>query len=189
MTILQDIRNGRIPARLSVDDLYALTEAGIFAENENIELIEGEIVPMAASKASLHEQMKSKLNRALVFALPDSARLFVEPTLTLSEDTALEPDLAVWRKGGLSREMRGPDMLLIVEVADSSLGYDLKVKSRLYARHGVREYWVVDATRDTVRVHREPTLDGYADVNEFAGDEPVTASLLPGVTIRLDQLD
>src|SRR5690349_2431599 len=104
MTILQDIQKGRIPARLTVDDLYTLTKAGVFAENENIELIEGEIVPMAASKASMHEQMKSMLTRALVFALPDDARLFVEPTLTLSGDTALEPDLAVWRKGGLSRE-------------------------------------------------------------------------------------
>lgn len=189
MTILQEIRKGRIPARLTVDDLYALTEAGVFAENENIELIEGEIVPMAASKASIHEQMKSKLNRALVFALPDSARLFVEPTVTLSGDTALEPDLAVWRKGGLSREMRGPDMLLIVEVADSSLGYDLKVKSRLYARHGVREYWVVDATRETVRVHRQPVEDRYDEVEEFEANQPVRALLLDGVVIQLDRLD
>jgi Uma2 family endonuclease len=189
MTILQDIQKGRIPARLTVDDLYALTEAGVFAENENIELIEGEIVPMAASKASVHEQMKSMLTRALVFALPESARLFVEPTLTLSGDTALEPDLAVWRKGGLSREMRGPDMLLIIEVADSSLGYDLKTKARLYAQHGVREYCVVDATRKEVRVHKAPAGDGYADVTEFAAHEPVTASLLQGVTIQLDQLD
>lgn len=189
MTILQDIQKGRIPARLTVDDLYALTEAGVFAENENIELIEGEIVPMAASKASIHERMKSMLNRALVFALPDDARLFVEPTLTLSGDTALEPDLAVWRKGGLSREMRGADMLLIVEVADSSLGYDLRTKARLYARHGVREYWVVDATREEVRVHRNPVGEIYTDRAEFASHEPVTASLLPGVTIQLDQLD
>lgn len=189
MTILQDIQKGRIPARLTVDDLYALTKAGVFAENENIELIEGEIVPMAASKASVHEQMKSMLTRALVFALPDDVRLFVEPTLTLSGDTALEPDLAVWRKGGLSREMRGPDMLLIIEVADSSLGYDLRTKSRLYARHGVREYWVVDATRNEVRVHRRPEGEAYLDVAEFAAHEPVNAALLPGVMIQLDQLD
>jgi len=189
MTILQDIREGRIPARLTVDDLYALTAAGVLPASENIELVEGEIVPMAAAKASLHEQMKAKLVRALVLALPDDARLFVEPTLALSGDTALAPDLAVWRKGGLSREMRGPDMLLIVEVADSSIGYDLTVKARLYASHGVRDYWVVDATRDTVRVHRSPAGERYAAVEEYAGHQPVRAAFLAGVTVRLDALD
>lgn len=189
MTILQEIRTGRIPARLTVDDLYELTAAGVFAENENIELIEGEIVPMAAAKASLHEHMKSRLNRGLVLTLPPDARLFVEPTVTLSEVTALEPDLAVWRKGGPSREMRGPDLLLVVEVADSSLGYDLKVKAGLYARHGVREYWVVDATRETVRIHLDPFNDTYSQVEEYGADEAVTASLLPGVSFRLSDLD
>ena len=80
MTILQDIQSGAIPARLTVDQVYELTAAGVFAENENFELIDGEIVPMAAAKADWHEIMKSRLNRALVRGLPDHLRLFVEPS-------------------------------------------------------------------------------------------------------------
>ena len=180
---------GTIPARLTVDEVYALTEAGVFRENDNFELIEGEIVPMAAAKANWHEIVKSRLLRALVLTLPDDARLFVGASVTLAPDTLVEPDLAVWRKGGLPREMRGPDLLLVIEVADSSIGYDLRVKRGIYARHGVRDYWVVDAVRQTIRVHRDPVDGRYADVGEHEGGDLVAALLLPSVAIRLDDLD
>jgi len=188
MTIWQEIKAGTIPARLTVDQLYELTAAGVFAENENIELIDGEIVPMAAAKADWHEIMKSRLTRALARSLPDHLRLFVEPSVTFSPVRLLEPDLAVWARGGLPRQVRGPDLVLVIEVADSSLGYDLRVKAPLYAEHGVRDYWVVDAVRQTIRVHRLP-LDGrYTDVSEFEAHDAV-AALLADVTIRLDRLD
>jgi Uma2 family endonuclease len=188
MTMFQDIMAGAIPARLTVDQVYDLTAAGVFAENEHFELIDGEIVPMAAAKADWHEIMKSRLTRALARSLPDDLRLFVEPSVTLSPIRLLEPDLAVWTKGGMPRQVRGPDLVLVIEVADSSLGYDLRVKAPLYAEHGVRDYWVVDAVRQTVRVHRD-VIDGrYGWIAEYEAHEPVTA-LLAGVTIRLDELD
>lgn len=71
------------------------------------------------------------------------------------------------------RDLRGPDVLLVVEVADSSLSYDLLVKAPLYAAHGVREYWVVDAVRQTVRVHRDPAAGIYADVEEYEAHDSV----------------
>jgi Uma2 family endonuclease len=189
MTLFQNIRNGLIPARLTVDDVYALTEAGVFAENENMELIEGEIVPMAAAKADWHEMMKARLLRALVLALPGNARLYAESSITLSAVTLVEPDLVVLPKGSMTRSMRGPDLLLAIEVADSSLSYDLKVKAPLYAAHGVREYWVVDAVRQTIRVHRDPVDGSYRDVEEYEAHDTVAAALLPEVAIRLDTLD
>ena len=188
MTILQDIQAGTIPARLTVDQVYELTAAGVFAENDNFELIDGEIVPMAAAKADWHAIMTSRLTRALARGLPDHLRLFVEPSVTFSPVRLLEPDLAVWTKGGMPRQVRGPDLALVIEVADSSLGYDLRVKAPLYAEHGVRDYWVVDAVRQTVRTHRAPADGRYTDVREYEAHEPVTA-LLAGVTIRLDELD
>ncbi len=189
MTVFQDIQAGNLPTRLSVDDVYALTEAGVFRENENFELIDGEIVPMAAAKANWHEIMKSRLTRALVLSLPDHARLFVEPSVTLAPAMLVEPDLAVWRNGGLPREMRGPDLLLVIEVADSSIGYDLRVKAPIYAGHGVRDYWVVDAVRQTIRVHRAPFEGRYRDVQEFEAHDRVAALLLDSVAIQLDTLD
>ena len=189
MTLFQNIRNGLIPARLSVEDVYALTEAGALAEGDNFELIEGEIVPMAAAKANWHEIMKSRLTRALVLSLPDDARLFVEPSVTLAPDTLVEPDLAVWRKGGLPRDMRGPDLLLVIEVADTSLGYDLRFKAPFYARFGIRDYWVVDAVRETIRVHRDPVDGAYRDVEEYEAHDAVAALLLADMSVRLNALD
>lgn len=189
MTVFQNIRKGFIPARLTVDEVYALTASGVFSGNEHFELIDGEIVPMAAAKSDWHSIMESRLIRALVPALGANVRLFVESSVTLSANILVEPDLAVWRKGGMPRAMRGPDLLLVIEVSDSSLGYDLRVKAPLYAQHGVREYWVVDAVRQTIRVHRGPSAHGYADVEEYEAHQPVTALLLPEVTIRLDTLD
>lgn len=133
--------------------------------------------------------MKSRLNRVLVPALPESARLFAESSVTLSSDTLVEPDLAVWSRGILSRQVRGPDLLLAIEVADSSIGYDLRVKAPLYARFGVRDYWVVDAVRETIRVHRTPKDDVYGDVEAYERQDLVPALLIPGLAIRLDRLD
>ena len=189
MTVFQNVRKGLIPARLTVAEVYALQEAGVIDEGESFELIDGEIVPMAAAKFSHHERMKSRLNEAIVLAKPAGTALFVEPSVTLDESTFVEPDLAVWPRPIESQAVRGPDLLLVIEVAVSSLGYDLRLKAELYARHGIREYWVVDAVRETIRVHRLPVGDAYTDVEEYEAHDTVAPLLLPGVTIRLDTLD
>jgi len=189
MTIFQNVRKGLIPARLTVAEVYALTETGGIAEGENFELIDGEIVPMAAANFSHHEWMKSRLIERLILAKPADAALFVEPSVTLNENTLVEPDLAIWPRPIESQRVRGPDLLLVIEVAVSSLGYDLRLKSALYARHGVRDYWVVDAVRKTIRVHRAPADGVYIDVEEYEAHDAVSPLLLPGVTIRLDTLD
>lgn len=189
MTVFQNVKKGRIPARLTVADVYALQEAGIIDEREHFELIDGEIVPMAAAKFSHHEWMKSRLTEVLALAKPRAAGLFVEPSVTLNTGTFVEPDLVLWPRNIPSQEVRGPDLLLLVEVSVSSLGYDIKVKARLYAENGVREYWVVDAMRKTIRVHRAPVDGRYADVEEYEAHDAVSALLLPDVTIRLDTLD
>ena len=189
MTIFQNIRNGLIPARLTVDEVYSLTETGILREGDAFELIEGEIVPMAAAKANWHEQMKRKLTRALVLATEPPLGLFVEPSIRLADDILVEPDLTVWPFAVDMREVRGPDLLLVVEVSDSSLAYDLRVKAPLYAAHGVREYWVVDAVRQTVRVHRAAAGGTYSDVEEYEAHDAVSALFLPKLTVRLDALD
>lgn len=188
MTIWQEIKAGTIPPKLTVDQVYDLTATGVLREDEHFELIDGEIVPVAAAKADWHSIMESRLIRALVRSLPDHLRLFSEASVTFSPTLLLEPDLAVWPNGIRPRNVRGPDIALLIEVADSSISYDLRVKVPLYAAHGVGDYWVVDAVRQTIRSHRAPVDGRYTDVAEFEAHQSVTA-LLAGVTIRLDQLD
>jgi Uma2 family endonuclease len=185
MTMLKRIRGTRLPARLTVADVYRLQEEGVLNDRDSFELIEGEIVPMAAAKANAHEQMKSRLVRSLVTATPGDIGVYVEPSITFSEGTLLEPDIALWPFGAIMEEVRGPDLLLVVEVANSSLAFDLRVKSALYASFGVRDYWVVDAVRYTIRVHRDPQDGRYADIDEFEAGETVSSLLMPDVRIRL----
>lgn len=188
MTIFQNVRKGLIPARLTVAEVYALQEQGAIDEREHFELIDGEIVPMAAAKFNHHEAMKSALNRVLVTATPASLGVFVEASLTLSERTLVEPDLAVWPTELGTQDVRAPDVLLVIEVAVSSIAYDVGQKARLYARAGLRDYWVVDAIRRTIRVHRAPSGGAYADVEEYGAEDAVPALLLPGLNVRLAEL-
>lgn len=189
MTRFQSLVRADLAHPLTVADVYRLQDEGVIGDADKFELIEGEIVPMAAAKFNPHEQMKSALIRALIIALPREDTVHVETSITLSATTFVEPDICVIRQPHNTQEVRGPDLLLVVEVASSSIAYDLTIKRRLYARYGVRDYWVVDVGRRTVRVHRDPDGDRFADVEEFDADAEVAALLLPGVCVRLSALD
>lgn len=133
--------------------------------------------------------MEARLNRVLVRSIPDDVDVYIAPSITFAPDLLLEPDLAILPRGSMIRDVRGPDILLVVEIADSSLSYDLRVKAPLYAQHGVREYWVVDAVRRTVRVHRDPRDGTYRDVEEYDADVAISPALVGGIVVKLDDLD
>lgn len=156
---------------LAASEYLHLAAAGCF-DRERIELIEGEILKMSPI-GSPHGWLVGYLTRELVALAGDRHFLGVQSTLPLNDRTVVEPDFYLLRgPGGGHREPHpGPaDVLLVVEVAESSLNYDLRVKSKLYARSGIGEYWVVAVERRTVVVHRDPTPSGYRDVAEHPAD-------------------
>jgi Uma2 family endonuclease len=138
----------------TVDDIARMIDAGIIGEDEKFELIEGEIV-LAALRGLAHELIKSMLAIATVRALPDHLTVGVATTLCLTNTIMLEPDIAVFpkelfRKSSLRfAELDPGQAALVIEVAVSSLAYDKGLKARLYARHRVKEFWVVDANEGT----------------------------------------
>jgi Uma2 family endonuclease len=183
-----------LPRReFTVEDIRRMTEAGILAEDENFELVEGELVVMAA-KGVAHERLKLALNRALVRALPDDLILGIETSLRLTAKTLLEPDLAIFPKRVLDNPVSGfanlepADALLVIEVAHSSLSYDRGLKARLYARHRVREFWVIDANERVTWVHTNPAEDGWGSIIERKPNETLTTPAVPGFSIRLDAI-
>ena len=169
----------------SVAEILRMQDAGIISDDENFELIEGEIVPMQA-KTHVHELLKSALTLAVARALPDALWLGVESTMYLSPDTFVEPDLVIYPNGLRLEDVRGSKILLAVEVALTSLAYDRDLKPQLYARHGVRELWVVDAARRATFVHREPDRGGWRSIVERGPGEALTTDSLPGFSIRLE---
>jgi Uma2 family endonuclease len=171
----------------TVAEILRMQDAGIISDDENFELIEGEIVPMQA-KTHVHELIKSALNIAIARALPERLWLGVESTMYLSADTFVEPDLVVYPKGMRLEEVKGPDILLSVEVALTSLDYDRGLKAGLYARHGVNELWVVDAAQRRTYVHRHPTGEEWRSIVERGPDDALTSSVLPGFSLKLGSI-
>lgn len=173
----------------TVREVQRMLLAGVLKEGEKFELIEGEIVPMSP-KGNQHEVIKSALNRIIARHAPEDLRLGVESSLYFSMTTFVEPDLCLYPKRLLPEDVRGPDLLLVVEVAGSSLGYDRGLKGKLYASRGVRELWVIDAATRVAWIHKQPNFDGtWGAIEEKKPDSPLETTALPGVSIVLANLD
>jgi len=178
----------------TVEDVRRMIEVGVIHEDEKFELVDGEIVMMAA-KGIAHERVKSALIIAVVRALPDHLTVGVEATLRLTEGIMLEPNIAVFPKELFKKSSAGFAQLdpgeacLVIEVASSSLAYDRGLKARLYARHGVKEFWVIDANSGSTWVHTGPSGDGWSSMTERGPTDVLTTSALPGFSIRLCEID
>lgn len=164
-----------------------MVEAGILSEDDRVELIEGELIEMAP-KGDDHESLKDPLVMRLARALPDPLSVSVETTLKLSADTYVEPDVLIYDSSH-GRAGLGPDtVLLAIEIAASSLAYDLGRKPDLYARHGVRELWVVDVKARCTTIHKGPSEDGYAHVSKHDEGDALSPLLIPDLTLKLSDL-
>jgi Uma2 family endonuclease len=173
--------------RFSVEDFYRMAEAGIFTEDDRVELIEGEVVEMPPI-GPLHAGTVNILAGLLSRAVAERAVVAVQNPVRLEPDSEPLPDLAVlkYRPDGYSRSHPGPDdVLLVIEVADTTVAYDRGVKLPLYGRSGIREAWLVDLAAGKVEVYREPSPDGYRLIRISAPGESLSPLALPDISIDL----
>lgn len=177
--------------RFTAAEFQRMGQTGVFGEDSRLELIEGEVVEMAPIGPE-HANRVARLNELLVLAF--AGRAIVNPgnPLLLDPHSEPEPDFALLkpRPGGYAGRHPVPeDVLLIVEVADTSLLYDRQRKVPLYARHGIPEVWLVSLPEQTVTVYQSPAAAGYQVERElrrgealaplaFADREFATADLL-----------
>lgn len=171
----------------TVTEVKAMVRAGIMDEDEPVELWEGEFVPMNA-KHNRHEIWKRRLTRLLVTGTPPSIAVCIEPSLYLSELTFVEPDILIHDDRLLPEDVRGPDCLLVIEIADSSIRRDTEAKARLYAKYGVQHYWVLDAEARRAFRMTEPDGERYGSVELVGTDGELTLPFDPALTIRLADL-
>jgi Uma2 family endonuclease len=175
--------------RFSVTEVEAMVQAGIVEEDERIELIGGELVPMSP-KGNNHELVKSALVDQWNRFRPPSVRITSATTFRCSDDTFLEPDVVVYpRESGLVA-ISSSNVLLMVEIADSSRRFDLGRKAAIYASFGVREVWVIDAVRLTTRTFHAPSERGYGEKRDFRAAERIVPLFAPAeFSLRLDELE
>lgn len=174
--------------RWTVDEIEVAIRAGIFAGDERFELIGGELVAMAA-KGIRHELLRNELTFRWARLCPAHMKVASETPLRLGADMAPQPDIIVHPAAIRSPVVDGPSALLVVEIADSSLSYDLATKLAIYASYGVREYWVIDAWALKTRVHLQPAATGYGRVEEYTAEAVLAPTLAPELSLSLADLD
>jgi len=168
-------------------EIEAMVRAGIVDEDERFELIGGEMVPMSP-KGARHELVKAELNRHLQRIALQDLWIVPETTLWLDDTNFVEPDFCIWPSSVSPGDQRGYDVLLAIEIADTSLSYDLGRKIGTYAAHGIPEVWVINALTLVTRVHKQLGPEGYRSVVESGPDETVAAVRVPAVSMCLSGL-
>ena len=167
--------------RLTVDDVFRMQEAGILPPDHRCELIHGELIEMP-HEGDLHSYLKSRLIQWFGRHLdPDAYWIGPDTTFFLDKEEAPEPDLFITGAGVRPSQARGENVLLVVEVADTSLKFDLTVKAALFWDYGVREYWVVDVNARTTHVHTRGEGGWSVTAAPFA--EALEPQLIAGVAV------
>lgn len=176
--------------RLSVRDYYRMAEAEILGPDERVELIEGEIVEMAPI-GSGHGGTANRLTRRLVMAVGERGVVAVGNPLRLSDDSEPQPDLLVLRPRAddyAGAHPTPPDVLLLIEVADSTLRTDRIVKLPLYARHGIPEVWIVNLPEGIIETYRDPDGEAWRATRRAGRDEVLEPALLPGLRVAVAEV-
>jgi Uma2 family endonuclease len=177
-----------VPRRLfSVEEYHRMAEAGILREKERVELIEGEIIQMAPI-GTRHFGCVISVNRLFVARLGDRAVVSPQGPVVIAPRSEPQPDLALLRPRAVpySRGLPTPeDVLLAVEVADTTVRFDRLVKSRLYAQAGIAEFWLCLVMDGAVEVHRRPGPDGYANLVRHGPGEMVSPLAFPDVSFAV----
>ena len=168
-----------------------LSELGFFGgidrERERLELVDGELLPMNA-KGARHERVRGELQNVLAARLPKGFRLYNEPGWRPGGDLYLEPEMVICKAGFDPSSVPPGQVLLLIEVADTSLKYDAGLKAKIYASLGVREYWVVNAKTLATTVHLDPAQDGYRKIHLVAVDGVLAPVALPKFSVCLKEL-
>lgn len=176
--------------RFTRAEYYRMAEVGILRKHDRVELIRGEIVELSPI-GRRHKAFVINLAQLLIVRLTGRALVSVHSGLVLADDTEPEPDVTVLRRREVSykdREAHTEDVLLVIEVADTSLAYDRSTKLRLYAEAGIPEYWVVDCNAEAVEVHRGPGPDGYRDSSRVAGVATLRLRGFPDVELTTTEI-
>jgi Uma2 family endonuclease len=176
--------------RFTIDEYHRMQDAGILREDDRVELVAGEIVAMSPV-GSRHAACVRRLVHMLEQQLGARAMVDSQNPIHIEPDAEPQPDVAVLRPRPDFYERDHPavaDILLVIEVADTSLAYDRQVKLPLYAGAGIPEAWLIDLARESVERHSLPGGQGYGQVARAGREQALPSTVLPDVVLQVDSL-
>jgi Uma2 family endonuclease len=176
--------------RFTVAQYHHMAETGLLSEDDRVELIDGEVVELTPI-GRRHAAAVVRLTRACYESIGRRAVISPQNPVELDQHGEPQPDLLLLRPRAddyAAAQPTASDVLLLVEVADSSLEYDRQVKLPLYARANIPEVWVEDLVHDVVEVHRDPGPEGYRSVRLVRRGETIQPLAFPDVDIPVDAI-
>ena len=173
-----------------VEEYHKMIAAGIFTEDDKIELIRGEIVQMSPL-GPRHASHVNRLNELLILRLAGRVTVTVQNPVELDDTSEPQPDLAIAQRRADFYEAGHPqsnDIFLLIEVADTTVKSDRAVKIPLYAEDKISEVWLLDINERCLEVHREPSVNGYQNVQKLREGQTIAIQAFPDVVFAVDEL-
>ena len=176
--------------RFTTDEYHRMADAGILSPDDRVELLDGKIVRMSPI-GSRHAACVDRLTDVFTRRFRRRAIVRVQNPIDLGRHSEPQPDVTLLARRAdyyAARHPQPPDILLVVEVVDSSRGYDRELKLPLYARFGIREVWLVDLRSDELETYRRPALRGYRDHARVMRGHRLAPVACPRTLLRVDDL-
>ena len=183
-------KTGPIRHLWTVDEFQRMGETGFLDPEARLELIEGELFEMAPI-GSFHAGTVGILNRLFMRSVAGTQVVYVQNPIVLGDDSEPQPDIVLLRPRAdyyLGAHPRAGDVLLLIEVSDSTVQFDRKTKVPLYARHGIPEVWLLDVNAGEMTVYLEPAEGQYRLIRKPTRAEAVSPTLVPAVAISLAEV-
>lgn len=176
--------------RFNVTEYYQMAKAGILKPDDRVELLEGEIVTMSPI-GNQHAVCVRRLIKLLVGLVGDQGVVDVQNPIHLDDFTEPQPDLTVSKPRMdlyAAHHPTSADVLLIIEVADTTLRFDQRVKTRLYAKAGIPEVWIVDIAHEQIIGYTDPVAQRYETTKSCKRGETVSSEMVPVITIAVNDI-
>jgi Uma2 family endonuclease len=172
----------------TVESYHQMAESGLLTEDDRIELIEGELLDMAPI-GSKHANWVNRFNQVFFTSALGRYEISIQNPVILGTRNEPQPDVMLLKKANYMNALpTAADVLLIVEVSDSTLEYDRDVKLGIYARHSIPEVWLLDVNRLELLVYREPADGQYRLMRLCSANDVATVELAPEISVRLNDL-
>lgn len=176
--------------QFTVDDYARMRETGILSEDDRVELLDGAIYSMSPL-GPLHIALVNRLNKLLMKQVSDDAVVSVQNSVRLDDYSEPQPDIAILRlqADDYEQELARPDdILLLIEIADTSLEYDRDQKLPRYAASGIAEVWIVDANQQMIEQYTQPLQGQYTHIHKCLKGNTIQSTMMPQIQFTTDRI-